>query len=245
MAKPVGPYSPSIRAQGFLFCSGQVGLDPTSGKLVEGGTLPQLRQALSNLDAILKAEGLGPGHVVKTTLFLIETSGEMVRDRNTLQPSDRLERAKREVLKRIESLPQDVFFGVVSFGGTASRWHEGMTLAAPQAKADAHAWVTKLAGCGWPDLGVGLQAAWGMGTGTDETPADTVVLVAAGTPVDHGRPVEFSGILHDPDTLTDWLAMQGRYRNVILHAVGVGSSADKQLLKDLVAATGGTYRNID
>ncbi len=72
MAKPVGPYSPSLRAQGFLFCSGQIGLDPASGKLAEGGTAPQLRQALANLDALLKAEGLGPQHVVKTTLFLID-----------------------------------------------------------------------------------------------------------------------------------------------------------------------------
>ena len=72
MAKPVGPYSPSIRSQGFLFCSGQIGLDSATGKLVEGGTVPQLRQALANLDAMLKAEGLGPQHVVKATLFLVD-----------------------------------------------------------------------------------------------------------------------------------------------------------------------------
>ena len=72
MANPVGPYSPSLRVGSLLFCSGQIGLDPTTGKLVEGGTLAQARQALANLDALLKGEGLTSAHTVKTTLFLVD-----------------------------------------------------------------------------------------------------------------------------------------------------------------------------
>lgn len=71
-APPKGPYSPAIRADGFLFCSGQIGLDPATGKLVAGGTLAELKQALANLDTLLKGAGLDSGAVVKTTLFLVD-----------------------------------------------------------------------------------------------------------------------------------------------------------------------------
>ena len=73
MANPPakGPYTPAIRCGALLFCSGQIGVDG-AGKLVEGGTLAQLRQALANLDALLKGEGLGSDRVVKTTLFLVD-----------------------------------------------------------------------------------------------------------------------------------------------------------------------------
>lgn len=71
-APPVGPYSPALKAGGFLFCSGQVGLDPASKRLVPGGTVAELRQALANVEALLKGAGLTRGHVVKTTLFLVD-----------------------------------------------------------------------------------------------------------------------------------------------------------------------------
>ncbi len=67
-----GPYTPAIRCGNLLFCSGQIGVDLGSGKLVEGGTLAQLRQALANLDSLLKTEGLGADRVVKTTVFLVD-----------------------------------------------------------------------------------------------------------------------------------------------------------------------------
>ena len=67
-----GPYTPAIKAGGLLFCSGQIGVDPATGKLVPGGTLAELRQALANLDALLKAAGLSSASVVKTTVFLID-----------------------------------------------------------------------------------------------------------------------------------------------------------------------------
>ncbi|MBA3779299.1 MAG: hypothetical protein H0X16_08385 [Chloroflexi bacterium] len=67
----MGPYSPAIETGGFLFCSGLVGIDPSTGKLVEG-VEAQAEQALRNLGALLEAAGLGYGDVAKTTCFLTD-----------------------------------------------------------------------------------------------------------------------------------------------------------------------------
>jgi 2-iminobutanoate/2-iminopropanoate deaminase len=69
---PVGPYSQAIRSGGFIFCSGQVGLDPATGKLVAGGTAEQAAQVLDNLAAVLQAAGLTLNAIVKTTIFLVD-----------------------------------------------------------------------------------------------------------------------------------------------------------------------------
>ena len=69
---PVGPYSQAIRVDGFIFCSGQVGLDPATGKLVEGGVAEQTRQVLDNLGAVLAAADLTFAAIVKTTIFLVD-----------------------------------------------------------------------------------------------------------------------------------------------------------------------------
>jgi len=66
----IGPYSQAVRANGLLFCSGQIGLDPKSGQVAPGGVTGQAEQALRNLAALLAAAGCGPQHVVKTTCFL-------------------------------------------------------------------------------------------------------------------------------------------------------------------------------
>ncbi len=68
--KPIGPYSPGIAAGGFLFISGQVGLDPQSGQLVSGGIEKQCEQALHNLGTILNAGGSSFAQVVKVEVFL-------------------------------------------------------------------------------------------------------------------------------------------------------------------------------
>ena len=68
--KAIGPYSQAVKAHGFIFVSGQIGLDPESGELVEGGAIRQARQALENLRAILEAAGSSLDKVVKTTLYL-------------------------------------------------------------------------------------------------------------------------------------------------------------------------------
>ncbi len=67
----IGPYSQAVIAEGrFVFISGQVGLDPATGTLVDGGLEAQTRQVLSNLQAILAAAGASPADVVKTTVYL-------------------------------------------------------------------------------------------------------------------------------------------------------------------------------
>ena len=69
-AKAIGPYSAAIEAGDFVFVSGQIALNPATGKLVEGDTAAQARQSLENLKTILDAAGLGFADVVKTTIFL-------------------------------------------------------------------------------------------------------------------------------------------------------------------------------
>jgi 2-iminobutanoate/2-iminopropanoate deaminase len=68
----IGPYSQAIAADGFVFCSGQIGLDPTTGELVEGGIEAQAERALRNLAAVLDAAGAAMADVVKTTVFLAD-----------------------------------------------------------------------------------------------------------------------------------------------------------------------------
>ena len=70
MTKPVGPYTPVVRAGDWLVCSGQVGI--ADGALVDGGFEPQLRQAMANLRALLDGEGSSLDAVVKTTVFLVD-----------------------------------------------------------------------------------------------------------------------------------------------------------------------------
>src|SRR5258708_27267758 len=68
----VGPYSQAIRAGDLVFCSGQIPLDPKSGKIVEGDISVQTRRVLDNITAVLKAEGLTFENIVKTTIFLVD-----------------------------------------------------------------------------------------------------------------------------------------------------------------------------
>jgi 2-iminobutanoate/2-iminopropanoate deaminase len=66
----IGPYSQAVRVGDFLYTSGQVGLDPATGALVEGGIETQTTRVLDNLKAVLEAAGTDFAHVVKTTVFL-------------------------------------------------------------------------------------------------------------------------------------------------------------------------------
>ena len=68
--RSVGPYSQATRAGQLIFCSGQGGFDPVTGKLVEGGIREQTRQVILNIETILKAAGSDLSHVVKVTVFL-------------------------------------------------------------------------------------------------------------------------------------------------------------------------------
>jgi 2-iminobutanoate/2-iminopropanoate deaminase len=68
----IGPYSQAVDADGLVFCSGQLGLDPETGNLVEGGVEAQAERALRNLAAVLDAAGLAWADVAKTTIFLAD-----------------------------------------------------------------------------------------------------------------------------------------------------------------------------
>jgi 2-iminobutanoate/2-iminopropanoate deaminase len=70
MVKPVGPYTPIVRAGDWLICSGQVGI--ADGALVEGGVAAELRQAMANMKALLESEGASMSDVAKTTVFLTD-----------------------------------------------------------------------------------------------------------------------------------------------------------------------------
>lgn len=69
---PIGPYSQAVARDGFLFCSGQVGLDPGTGALAGDNVATQTRRALDNLAAVLAAAGAGFADVVKSTIFLTD-----------------------------------------------------------------------------------------------------------------------------------------------------------------------------
>ena len=68
--KPIGPYSQAIKANGFVFVSGQIALDPQTGEFAGSDVRKQTERVLENLNAILEASGVSLGHVVKTTVYL-------------------------------------------------------------------------------------------------------------------------------------------------------------------------------
>jgi 2-iminobutanoate/2-iminopropanoate deaminase len=70
--RPIGPYSQGVISGGFLFCSGQIALDPETGELVDGDVATQTERVLQNLVAVLKEAKMGPENVVKTTVYLTD-----------------------------------------------------------------------------------------------------------------------------------------------------------------------------
>jgi len=68
----IGPYAQAIEANGLIFCSGQIPINPATGNVEMAGAAEQARQVLLNLKAVLEAAGSGLGKVVKTTVFLAD-----------------------------------------------------------------------------------------------------------------------------------------------------------------------------
>jgi|TARA_B100001964_G_scaffold202723_1_gene231272 2-iminobutanoate/2-iminopropanoate deaminase len=68
----IGPYSQGVRIGDFLFTSGQIALDPTTGEMRSGEIEQETEKTLRNIEAILKAGGLSLDHVVKTTVYLVD-----------------------------------------------------------------------------------------------------------------------------------------------------------------------------
>ena len=70
----IGPYSQAIEANGFVYASGQLPIDPATGQFPEGGIKEQTKQAFENIKSVLSAAGLTTDNIVKTTVFLADMS---------------------------------------------------------------------------------------------------------------------------------------------------------------------------
>lgn len=101
----IGPYSQAADSGSLVFTSGQLPIDPASGKFVEGGTGAQTRQSLLNIQAVLAEAGLTMDHVVKTTVFLknMDDFAEMNEAYAAFFPSSPPARSAVEVAR----LPKD------------------------------------------------------------------------------------------------------------------------------------------
>ena len=74
LSPPVGPFSQAIKVDGFIYFSGQVGQDPATGKIVEGGIVAETERVFQNLSAVLKAAGKSFDDVVRVGVFLTNMS---------------------------------------------------------------------------------------------------------------------------------------------------------------------------
>jgi len=72
--KPIGPYSQAVRANGFVFASGQVAIDPKTNEFIGGDIRQQTERAMENVKGVVEASGSKLSHVVKTTVFLKDMS---------------------------------------------------------------------------------------------------------------------------------------------------------------------------
>src|SRR5438445_12913119 len=74
LARPAGPFSQAIEVGGFLYFSGQVGQDPATGKVVEGGIVAETERVFRNLSAVLKSAGKSFDHVARAAVYLTNMS---------------------------------------------------------------------------------------------------------------------------------------------------------------------------
>lgn len=108
----VGPYSQALEVNGFVFCSGQIGIDPKIGNLVDGFE-NQARQVLSNLKAVLIEAGSDLNHVVKTTVYIKNMNdyplfnkvyGEYFKDHKPARATVEVSRLPKDCLIEIEAI---------------------------------------------------------------------------------------------------------------------------------------------
>lgn len=72
--KPIGPYSQAVQVGNLIFLSGQIGISPATGNLVQGGIVAETRQVFANLQAVLKSANLTLDDIVKTTVYMTDLS---------------------------------------------------------------------------------------------------------------------------------------------------------------------------
>ena len=102
----IGPYSQAIKANGFLFISGQIPLDPVTGQIVYGGIENQTHQVLANLRAILERESLTFANVVKTSVFLKDMDDFALM--NNVYSQYFIEEPPARACVQVAKLPRDV-----------------------------------------------------------------------------------------------------------------------------------------
>jgi 2-iminobutanoate/2-iminopropanoate deaminase len=109
--KAIGPYSQAVVAGGFVFASGQIPIDPSTGEFVEGGIVEQTEQVLRNVSNLLEAAGTSLARVVKTTVFLAdmndfaamnETYGRFFSENSPARSTIQAARLPRGALVEIE-----------------------------------------------------------------------------------------------------------------------------------------------
>ena len=109
----IGPYSQAIRTGNLIFVSGQLPVDPSTGNFAEGGIKELTRQSLTNIKAILEAEGTDMAHVVKTTVFISDMNdfaalnavyAEMFGDTKPARSCVQVARLPKDVKLEIEAI---------------------------------------------------------------------------------------------------------------------------------------------
>lgn len=116
--KAIGPYSQAVRFGDLVFCSGQLGLDPSSGELADGLDA-QVRQALQNLDAVLTAAGSTLSAVLKTTVFL--ASMDDFVEVNEIYSSYFGESVPARSAVAVKTLPKKALFEIEAIATASSR----------------------------------------------------------------------------------------------------------------------------
>lgn len=113
----LGPYSQAIRAGGFLFCSGQIALNPATGQVEGADVAAQTRRVLENLRAVLEAGGSSLGGVVKTTVYLkrMEDFAAM----NAMYAEFFAEGAPARATVEVARLPKDVLVEIEAVAAVA------------------------------------------------------------------------------------------------------------------------------
>ncbi|HMV69338.1 MAG TPA: RidA family protein [Myxococcota bacterium] len=101
----IGPYSQAVISQGFVFCSGQVALDPETGRMIDGDVAAQTRRALANLRAVLAEAGCRPIDVVRTTVYLADMDDFGVMNAVYAEMFD--ERPPARATVEVSRLPKD------------------------------------------------------------------------------------------------------------------------------------------